>query len=100
MSQHSSLRFDPMRTRHRNVLKRYERIRRLIELEKWNERKSVLGLPKVKSLKIKVKKVKAEKAAGETAQAAPTAAGQTPPASSAAAPVAEKKKQTAGGPKK
>jgi len=30
MSQHSSLRIDPTRTRHRNVLKRHERIQRLI----------------------------------------------------------------------
>lgn len=100
MSQHSSLRIDPTRTRHRNVLKRHERIRRLIELEKWNDRKSAWGLPKVKSLKIKVKKIKAEKAEGETAQAAPSIAGQAAPPAPAAAPAAEKKKPAGGAAKK
>ena len=86
MSQHSSLRIDPTRTRHRNVLKRHERIQRLIEQEKWNDRASVLGLPKVKSLKIKVKKVKAEKAEGEAAAPAVT------PTAPAATATPEKKK--------
>lgn len=84
MSQHSSLRIDPTRTKHRNVLKRHERIHRLQELEKWNDRQSAFGLPKVKSLKIKMKKIKAEKAEGE---AATPAAAPTP-----TAPSAEKKK--------
>ena len=90
MSQHSSLRIDPTRTRHRNVLKRHERVQRLIELEKWNDRPSAFGLPKVKSLKVKMKKIKAEKAEGETPKAAtPQAAAPTP----ASAAPAEKKKQ-------
>ena len=94
MSQHSSLRIDPTRTRHRNVLKRHERIQRLIEMEKWNDRASAFGLPKVKSLKIKVKKIKTEKAEGGAAQpGAPAVAAPSP----AAAP--EKKKQ-APAPKK
>ena len=94
MSQHSSLRIDPTQQRHRNVLKRHERVHRLIELERWKDRQSVFGLPKVKSLKIKVKKVKAEKAEGQTPQAAaPQAAAPAPQAAS------EKKKQ-APAPKK
>lgn len=95
MSQHSSLRIDPTRTRHRNVLKRHERIQRLIETEKWNDRPSALGLPKVKSLKIKMKKVKAEKAGGAAAQAgAPTPAGAPQaPSAQASATSSEKKKQ-------
>lgn len=97
MSQHSSLRIDPTRTRHRNVLKRHERIQRLIELEKWNNRPSAFGLPKVKSLKVKMKKIKAEKAGGEAAKpGAPAAAAAAAP-TPAAAP--EKKKQ-APAPKK
>jgi len=91
MSQHSSLRVDPTRTRHRNVLKRHERVRRLQETDKWNERNSVLGLPKVKSLKIKMKKIKAEKAEGETAAAGTPATASAAP--TAAPPAAEKKKQ-------
>ena len=108
MSQHASLRIDPTRTKHRNVLKRYERIRRLQEMQKWNHRPSALGLPKVKSLKIKVKKIKEAKAEGATAAtaAAPQAAaskGATPakgavpakaaPAAKAAAPKASETKK-------
>ena len=101
MSQHASLKIDPTRTRHRNVLKRHERIQRLVEIEKWNDRTSAFGLPKVKSLKIKVKKVKAEKAAGETAPAAKPAPGQAAPAAQAPAPSAgDKKKQAPAAPKK
>ena len=100
MSQHTSLKIDPTRTRHRNVLKRHERIQRLVEIEKWNDRVSAFGLPKVKSLKIKVKKVKAEKTEGAAAAAKP-AAGQAAPAAQAAAPAGgDKKKQAPAAPKK
>ena len=95
MSQHPSLRIDPTRTKHRNVLKRHERIHRLQEMEKWNERASVLGLPKVKSLKIKMKKIKEEKTpAGTTATGAPAAA----PAQ--ASPTSPEKKKAASAPEK
>ena len=85
MSQHASLRIDPTRTKHRNVLKRHERIHRLQETDRWSDQQSGFGLPKVKSLKIKMKKIKSEKAEGQAA-AAPGAA----PAPAAAA--SEKKK--------
>lgn len=93
MSQHTSLKYDPTRTRHRNVLKRHERIRRLRETSRWNDRLSVFGLPKVKSVKIRVKKVKAEKAEGEaTAATAATPTGApAPPAAAPKAPPAAKK---------
>ena len=94
MSQHTSLRIDPTRTKHRNVLKRYERIQRLVETEKWNDRQSALGLPKVKSLKIKMKKVKSEKAGAEGLAAvpgAPVSATPTAEKKKPAAPAAEKK---------
>ncbi len=86
MSQHRSLRVDSVGTKHRNVLKRFERIKSLQSQGKWAGRVSVFGLPKVKSLKIKVKKVK--EAPAETAAPA-TAAGQPP--SKEAAPKTEKK---------
>ena len=92
MSQHSSLKIDPTRTRHRNVLKRHERIQRLLELEKWNDRPSAYGLPKVKSLKIKVKKVKAEKVVGAAA-AKPAGQATSAPTTAATPTAAEKKKQ-------
>lgn len=56
MSQHPSLRVGGVGVRHRNVLKRFERIKRLKHDEKWEDEMSVFGLPKVKSQKIKVKK--------------------------------------------
>jgi len=84
MSQHPSLKVDSVGAKHRNVLKRYERIKKLQEQNKW-ERDSAFGLPKVKSVKIKVKKVK-EAAAEETAGtgAAPAAAGAAAPPAAAA----------------
>ena len=80
MSVHPSLKVNKVGSSHRNVLKRYERIEKLSSEERWEEKDSVYGLPKVKSQKMKVKKEKAvegdEKAAegGATAPApAPTA---------------------------
>ena len=80
MSQHPSLRVDSVGTKHRNVLKRYERIKKLQDQEKWQDGNSAFGLPKVKSVKLKVKK--ASQAPTEEAQegatpAAPGAAGTT-----------------------
>lgn len=79
MSQHPSLRCDSVGTKHRNVLKRFERVKKLQEAGKWNDRPSIYNLPKVKSLKIKVKKVKEAKegAAAEGAAATPGAAVTT-----------------------
>ena len=76
MSVHSSLRVSKVGSRHRNVLKRYERIKRLKADEKLEDARSIYGLPKVKSQKIKVKKEKA--AEGEGAEAKPEAAAGTP----------------------
>lgn len=91
MSQHSSLRVDSVGVRHRNVLKRLERIKKLQEEGRWQDAASIYNLPKVKSVKIKVKKVKEPKAeaapAGEVA--AKPQAGK-PGAAPAAPPAAEK----------
>ena len=76
MSQHPSLRVGSVGARHRNVLKRFERIKQLLGEGKWDESKSAYNLPKVKSMKIKVKKTKEEKPKeGAVAGAAPAAAG-------------------------
>lgn len=85
MSIHPSLR--PSKGRgHRSVFKRFERIKMLADKDKWKEEDSVFGLPKVKSLKIKVKKEKSEaKVAAEGAAAAPGAAGAPPAAGAKAA---------------
>jgi len=93
MSQHSSLRFSSVGVKHRNVLKRHERIKKLQESEKWNDRQSVFKLPKIKSLKIKVKKTKTEKAEGDAAgAAAPVGATAAAPAAKTAAKPAAKGK--------
>jgi len=63
VSQHPSLRSASRSKQHRNVLKRYERLEILEKAEKWKWGDSVFGIPKIKSLKLKVKK---EKAAVET----------------------------------
>lgn len=83
MSQHPSLRVDSVGAKHRNVLKRFERIQKLEEENRWQGRASIFGLPKVKSIKIKVKKIK--EAAAEGAEAPPAAA-----AAEAAKPAAGK----------
>ena len=51
--------------RNRNVLTRPERIQKLMEAERWSEGDSVLGLPKVRVLKVSLKKKKKVKKADE-----------------------------------
>lgn len=59
MSQHPSLRSDRSGGHYRNVLKRWEKIRHLIEKDKWDaEEDSVFHLPKIKRIKLKIKKRK------------------------------------------
>jgi small basic protein (TIGR04137 family) len=56
--------------RHRNVLTRAERIAKLKDLERWDESKSVFGLPKVANRNLKVGKKTKKKEEGEAAAAA------------------------------
>jgi len=72
MSQHPSLRSDRVGGHYRNVLKRWEKIRHLLEKDKWTEEKdSVFHLQKIKRIKMKIKKRKPtkeeEKVSKETA---------------------------------
>ena len=95
MSQHPSLRSRKKGIAHRTVLKRYERLKELKEKEKWDEEKSIFGLPKLKILKFKIKKekpVEAEAAAGAEGVAAEATAG---PEGAKAAETAEKPKKEA-----
>jgi small basic protein (TIGR04137 family) len=65
MSLHRSLRSANMLARHRNVLTRVERLEKLEEQKRWDrEEDSVLGLPKVRSMK-RVGKKKKKKGAEE-----------------------------------
>jgi small basic protein (TIGR04137 family) len=75
--------------RHRNVLTRDERLLKLTEDERWNESKSVFGLPKVGHRKQALAKVVKE----ETAEGTPAVAGATP---AAGAPAAAGAKAPAG----
>lgn len=91
MSMHSSLRAGGKGNKHRSVLKRYERLKALKDKSLWSEEKSVLGIPKVKMQRIKVKKEKTAAEAG--AAGAPAKTEAAAPAKGAAAPggKAEKK---------
>jgi small basic protein (TIGR04137 family) len=92
MSVHKSLRTGGSLNKHRNVLKRSERIKFLEEAGNWREgSNSVLGLRKVKSIKVAAKKKAKKEAAAEGAGAAPstTAAAPAAGAKGAAAPAAK-----------
>jgi len=71
MSIHPSLALSDKDKKQRSVLKRAERLRLMLEKGQWKEGDKVYGLPKIKTVRIKIKKEKAEKkvetAAAETA---------------------------------
>lgn len=91
MSLDRSLKGKSGLVRHRNVLKRSERLTILKDEERWDESKSVYGLPKVavrKAVKKKAEKKEeaatAEAGAEGAAAAAPAAAPAAKPAGKAA----------------
>ena len=90
MSIDKSLRRKNQLQRSRNVLTRGERIMKLRGEERWEEGRSPFGLPKVKVVKIVVKKAKKkeDKAAEGAEGAAPAEGAAAAPA--AAAPEAKK----------
>jgi small basic protein (TIGR04137 family) len=89
MAMHPSLKLSEKDKKSRSVLKRIERIRTMMAKDQWKEGDKVYGLPKIKTLRIKIKKEKVEKA-----ETAPTAAeGATPTESAEVA-----KEQPAKGP--
>jgi small basic protein (TIGR04137 family) len=74
MSLDPSLKSASSLSRHRNVLTRAERLDQLKEEEKWNESKSVFGLPKVGHRKAAIAKAeKTETEEGVAGAAAPAA---------------------------
>ena len=80
MSQHPSLKSTAKGKAHRSVWKRFQRLRFLVEKEKWKAEDSIFGLPKMKLLKMKIKKEKAAEAAGEAAAEGAGAEGAAPAA--------------------
>lgn len=95
MSLHPSLRGTGSMKRHRSVLSRLERLKVLSTKGLWDETQSPLGIPKVKHLKITVKK---EKAAAPAAEAAVGVAPAAPAEAQKA--VAPAKPSAAAKPKK
>ena len=89
MSIDRSLKLKGALVRHRNVLTRAERLKRLKDEEKWEEGKSVFGLPKVANRKVAVSKKKEAKGPAAAAEGA-VAEGAAAPAGSTAPPAAGK----------
>jgi small basic protein (TIGR04137 family) len=98
MSIHPSLTISEKDKKQRSVLKRAERIRMMLEKGQWKEGDDVYRLPKIKTVRIKIKKEKAEKAveAVPGAEGAPAEAAATvkeTPAKAAAKPAAKAEKK-------
>jgi len=77
MSIHPSLGISEKDKKQRSVLKRSERLRSMMEKGNWKEGDKVYGLPKLKAIRIKIKKEKAEKATEATAAEGTTATQPT-----------------------
>lgn len=86
MSIHPSLSSASKGKQQRTVLKRSERIKQLMKEGKWTDSSKIFGLPKLKIVRLKIKK---EKAAEKTEAAAAEATAGAPEAK-AAAPAAQK----------
>lgn len=86
MSIHPTLKGVPKGTVQRSVFSRIERIRMLLQKGMWKEGDSVIGLPKLKVVKVKFKKEKAEKVATEITAAGVAPAGAVPVAAEAGKP--------------
>jgi small basic protein (TIGR04137 family) len=82
MTMDKSLRVRTGSSSARGVLSRAERIARLKEQDRWQDGRSPLGLPKVRVLKLAMKKKKVKKEEGAEGAAGKTAAK---PAAGAAA---------------
>ncbi|MBW8884635.1 MAG: small basic protein [Planctomycetia bacterium] len=95
MTIDKSLRVKAGAISNRNVLTRAERIAKLKETERWHEGDSVLGLAKVRVLKLALKKKKKAAKAEEGAEGAAPAAGGAAPAAGAK-PAAGAAKPAAG----
>lgn len=86
MAIHPSLNSPGKDQKARSVLKRTERLRIMMEKKSWKEGDDVFGLPKIKTVRIKIKKEKKEVAAGATTEAAAAApAAEQAPAKGAKA---------------
>ena len=102
MSLDRSLKGANALVRHRNVLTRAERLEKLAESGKWDEKKAAMGLPKVANRKVEAVKTVKEAAEGEAAvagapAAAPAAGAKgAAPAATGGAPAAKGAAPAAG----
>jgi len=69
MSIHPSLKLSEKDKKSRSVLKRTERLRIMMEKGQWKEGDDVYNLPKIKTVRIKIKKEKAAEKIGTAAVA-------------------------------
>ena len=93
MSLHPSLKTSKAGKKHRSVLKRYERLTALKEKGILKDDDSVFGMPKLKIIRIKVKKEVKEEKPKEGEVAAATAAPAPTTAATKAAPKAGKEEK-------
>lgn len=93
MSIHPSLAASDKSSKSRSVLKRTERLKMMLDKNQWKVGDDVYGLPKIKTLRIKIKKEKAEKVETVAAEAAAPVAGATKEAAPAAKGAAAKKSE-------
>ena len=100
MSIHPSLSSSDKDKKQRSVLKRTERLRIMLEKGQWREGDSVYGLPKIKTIRIKIKKEKAAVVAAEKPEAAATGAAPAAAAAEAKKPAPTEKSAAKGQDKK
>lgn len=94
MSIHPSLSSSKKNKKLGSVLKRIERLRIMLEKGEWKEGDEVFGLPKIKTIRIKIKKEKAAKTETPVAEGVATTAETTAkaqPAAKGTSPKQEKK---------
>ncbi|MFH1045984.1 MAG: small basic protein [Candidatus Omnitrophota bacterium] len=91
MSLHPSLVPKGKGKRRHSVMKRYERIKEMLEKEKWKPGDSVYGLAKLKVMRWKAKKVKKAAEAAGAEGTAPEAGAAAKPAAGKPAAATEKK---------
>lgn len=75
---HPSLRAAVKGKQQKSVLKRAERIKHMMTRGLWKDDSKVFGMPKIKALRIKIKKEKVEKTAEAGAAPAGAAASAAP----------------------
>ena len=94
MSMHPSLKATEKGKKQKSVLKRIDRVKSMLDKEKWKEGDDFYHLPKLKIVRIKIKKEKVEKAAeaGTPEAAAAAPAGKAAPQAAPAKETKEAKK--------